>query len=53
MFADTMLLIVRWFVKPIVEKHKGEIEMGELAIAESGEGCRLLPAGIFARWFVL
>lgn len=38
---------------PIVEKHKGEIEMGELAIAESGEGCRLLPAGIFARWFVL
>lgn len=38
---------------PIVDKFKGEIETGELAIAESGEGSRLLPAGIFARWFVL
>ncbi len=37
----------------ISDKHKGEIEIGELAISESGDNSRLLPAGIFARWFVL
>lgn len=31
-------------------KFKGEIEKGELAIAESGKEERLLPCGIFARW---
>ncbi len=34
---------------PLVEKHGGEIEIGELAIEEAGSG-RLLPSGIFARW---
>src|ERR1035437_546835 len=29
---------------------KGKIEIGELAIEESNEPRRLLPAGIFARW---
>lgn len=33
----------------VAEKFGGEIEKGELAIEESGNG-RLLPAGIFARW---
>lgn len=28
----------------------GEMEMGELVIAESGDNNRLLPAGIFVRW---
>jgi len=34
----------------LMEKNKGIIEMGELAIRESYEGGRLLPCGIFARW---
>lgn len=34
---------------PIVLKHGGSIETGELAITES-KGKRLLPCGIFARW---
>jgi 23S rRNA (cytosine1962-C5)-methyltransferase len=34
---------------PIKEKFGGTIEIGELAIEESGSG-RLLPCGIFARW---
>ncbi len=33
-----------------VEKNGGNIESGELTIAESNSN-RLLPAGIFARWF--
>ncbi len=33
----------------LVDKFGGEIEKGELAIEESGNG-RMLPAGIFARW---
>lgn len=39
---------------PLVEKYSGEIEVGELAIEEEGgkkSQARLLPAGIFARWF--
>jgi 23S rRNA (cytosine1962-C5)-methyltransferase len=34
---------------PLVEKFGGEIEHGELVIAEKS-GKRFLPAGIFARW---
>jgi len=34
----------------LLKKYGGEIEKGELAIAESSSG-RLLPCGIFARWF--
>ncbi len=33
----------------LMKEYGGEIEIGELAIAESGSE-RLLPAGIFARW---
>ena len=36
-------------LKPLVEKHGGEFEMGELSIEES-KGKRLLPCGIFVRW---
>jgi hypothetical protein len=32
-----------------MSKHKGTIEIGELAIEENKTG-RLLPSGIFARW---
>jgi 23S rRNA (cytosine1962-C5)-methyltransferase len=35
-------------LEPIVKKYGGEIEMGELTLAEKSG--RLLPAGIFARW---
>lgn len=35
---------------PLVKKQGGQIEKGELAIEENKTG-RLLPAGIFARWF--
>jgi 23S rRNA (cytosine1962-C5)-methyltransferase len=34
----------------LIEKFGGNIEMGELTIEES-KSKRLLPAGIFARWF--
>lgn len=34
----------------ITSQYGGKIESGELAIEESSEGQRLLPAGIFARW---
>ncbi len=34
----------------LIKKYGGEIEKGELAILESS-GKRLLPCGIFARWF--
>ena len=37
-------------LKPLVEKYGGEFELGELTIQESKAG-RLLPCGIFARWF--
>jgi len=37
-------------LKEITKNLGGEIEMGELTIEESKSG-RLLPAGIFARWF--
>ncbi len=37
-------------LQPIVEKFSGQIEIGELTIEES-KAQRLLPAGIFARWF--
>ena len=37
-------------LKEITKNLGGEIEIGELTIEESGSG-RLLPAGIFARWF--
>jgi 23S rRNA (cytosine1962-C5)-methyltransferase len=37
-------------IKPIVEKYGGLFEIGELTILES-KGKRLLPCGIFARWF--
>jgi 23S rRNA (cytosine1962-C5)-methyltransferase len=37
-------------LKTLVQKYGGEIEAGELTIKESKSG-RLLPAGIFARWF--
>ncbi|MSU75124.1 MAG: SAM-dependent methyltransferase [Candidatus Magasanikbacteria bacterium] len=33
----------------LMKEYKGEIEIGELTIAEKGSE-RLLPAGIFARW---
>lgn len=36
-------------LKDIMSKHKGTIEIGELAIEENKTG-RLLPSGIFARW---
>ncbi len=32
------------------EKYGGEIEVGELTIAETGSATRQLPCGIFARW---
>ncbi|MFA6315364.1 MAG: class I SAM-dependent methyltransferase [Candidatus Paceibacterota bacterium] len=35
---------------PLIAKYGGSIEIGELAIRESGKDGRLLPAGIFARW---
>jgi len=35
---------------PLLKKYGGEIERGEIAIEESKSG-RLLPCGIFARWF--
>ena len=34
----------------MMKTYKGEIEKGELVIEESGNGGRLLPCGIFARW---
>lgn len=34
----------------LMSKNKGTIEMGELAIRESGRNGRLLPCGIFSRW---
>jgi 23S rRNA (cytosine1962-C5)-methyltransferase len=39
-------------LEPLAARHKGTIEMGELAIRESGSDGkgRLLPCGIFARW---
>ncbi len=37
-------------IKDLQQKFGGEIEVGELAIEESGDEKRLLPAGIFARW---
>ncbi len=37
-------------LKPIVEKFGGKFEIGELTIEES-KGKRLLPCGIFVRWF--
>jgi len=37
-------------LKPLVEKYGGQFEIGELTIQESKAG-RLLPCGIFARWF--
>jgi 23S rRNA (cytosine1962-C5)-methyltransferase len=37
-------------LKPVMEKYGGEFEIGELAILES-KGNRLLPCGIFTRWF--
>lgn len=37
-------------LKPIVEKYGGQFEIGELTILES-KGKRLLPCGIFARWY--
>ena len=37
-------------LEPIVKKFGGEIEIGELTIEESKTG-RLLPCGIFARWY--
>lgn len=39
-------------LKDLVQKYGGNIEVGELAIRESGkiEESRILPAGIFARW---
>jgi len=36
----------------LVKKYGGSIEIGELTIQES-KFTRLLPAGIFARWFTL
>lgn len=36
-------------LKDMMKDHKGEIEIGELAIEQS-EGDKLLPCGIFARW---
>lgn len=35
---------------PIVKKHKGHIEIGELTLQETVGHKRLLPCGIFARW---
>ncbi len=37
-------------LKPLVEKYSGQFEIGELTIQES-KAKRLLPCGIFARWF--
>jgi len=36
-------------LRPMLEKHGGEFEKGELTIEESNSG-RLLPCGIYARW---
>ncbi len=36
--------------KRLIEKYGGQTESGELAIPEVGSG-RLLPAGVFARWW--
>jgi hypothetical protein len=36
-------------LKDIMKEYKGQIEIGELTIEETG-GERLLPCGIFARW---
>lgn len=38
-------------LRPITAKFSGQIESGELTIEESKSG-RLLPAGIFSRWFM-
>lgn len=37
-------------LKPVIEKFGGKFEIGELTIEESKSG-RLLPCGIFVRWF--
>ncbi len=37
-------------LQDMMREHKGDIEIGELAIAES-DSDRLLPCGIFARWY--
>lgn len=37
-------------LKILTQKYGGQIEAGELAIEESGDGPRLLPCGIYARW---
>lgn len=37
-------------LKILVQKYGGAIESGELVIEESGDGARLLPCGIYARW---
>jgi 23S rRNA (cytosine1962-C5)-methyltransferase len=38
-------------LKSLMEKLGGTVESGELAIEETGSG-RLLPCGIFSRWFL-
>lgn len=38
-------------LKPLLKKFGGTIGCGEIAIRESGEDGRLLPCGIFARWY--
>ena len=40
----------RNILAPLQAKFGGQLEIGELAIAESGKDTRLLPCGIFARW---
>ncbi len=35
---------------PLMNRYGGKLSFGELSIKESGNGYRLLPAGIFARW---
>jgi 23S rRNA (cytosine1962-C5)-methyltransferase len=37
---------------PLIVARGGSVEKGEIAIQESGDAGRLLPAGIFARWHV-
>ncbi|MCL5782219.1 MAG: class I SAM-dependent methyltransferase [Patescibacteria group bacterium] len=50
--AGYSALAYKNILAPLVEKHGGDIEMGELAIREelSDEEGRVLPCGIFARW---
>ncbi len=49
-YENNLLRLKNKFARLDSARQGGDIEKGELTIAESGKGGRLLPCGIFARW---